>query len=58
MVWNDRDIVSEKNVDTLIKNTQREKAPLDKTPVLTKSMNWTFGFLVPQINSLQEVLKL
>ena len=52
MVWNDRDIVSEKNVDTLIKNTQGEKAPLNKTPVLTKSMNWTFGLLVPQINSL------
>ena len=40
------------------KNTYREKAPSNKTPTLSKSMNLDFWVVVHQINSLYEVLKL
>ena len=37
---------------TFFKDTHREKAPSNKTPVLTKSMNMGTGSLVHQISSL------
>ena len=41
-----------------LKDTHREKAPSNKTPTLTKSINMDIQGLVHQINSLYEILKL
>ena len=41
----------------MVKDTHKEKAPSNKTPMLTKSRNMSFASLVHQINSLYEVLK-
>ena len=38
-------------------DTHRENTSSNKTPALTKSRNMAFCSLVPQINSLEEVLK-
>ena len=42
----------------VVKDTHREKAPSNETQHFQKIRIWTFAWLVYQINSLYEVLKL